>query len=95
MVEREYLAALGNAVSLNDWRDVVARAVADAKQGDHQARAWLAKHLIGEKPPSLLDLAAGELRGRTVDQEVGDVSARQDQDAKEQAKFDAILGRLQ
>ena len=34
---------------LDDWRDVVARAVADAKKGDHQARAWLTKYLVGER----------------------------------------------
>jgi hypothetical protein len=42
------LATLGEAVSLTDWREVVTRAVSDAKSGDSKAREWLAKYLIGE-----------------------------------------------
>ena len=41
-VERDYLAVLSEAVSLDDWRAVVARAVDDAKAGDARARDWLA-----------------------------------------------------
>ena len=93
-VEREYLAALGDAVTLDDWRDVVTRAVADAKAGDAAARAFLAKRLIGEKPATLLDLAAKDKRGVTADDEVHEASTRQAQDANRQAQFDALLGRL-
>ncbi len=46
--EQEYLATLGEAVSLADWREVVVRAMSDAKTGDAKAREWLAKYLIGE-----------------------------------------------
>lgn len=94
-IEREYLATLGNAVSLDDWRDVVTRAVVDAKAGDSAARAWLTKYLVGDKPLTHLDLAAGEARGFTADEEVRDASARQAHDVARQAQFDAILGRLQ
>jgi hypothetical protein len=94
-IEREYLATLGDAVSLDDWRDVVARAVADAKAGDSAARLWLTKHLIGDKPPALLDLAAGEQRGISGDEQVRDAAARHDQAAKRQAKYDTILERLE
>ena len=66
-IEREYLAALGDAVSLHDWLEIVERAVVDAKAGDHQARCWLSKHLLGTSPGSLEALAADELGGRTPD----------------------------
>lgn len=69
-VEREYLAALGQAVSLEDWREVVARALADAKNGDNKARNWLAKYLIGSNPRTLLAIAAVESLGFTPDDDI-------------------------
>lgn len=53
--EREYLDALIGAVSLADWREIVLRAVEDAKDGDKDARAFLAKHLIGDPLKISLD----------------------------------------
>lgn len=58
--ENDYLAVLRDTVSLDDWRDVVARALLDAKAGDTAARTWLTKYLVGERPPDLSDLAAAE-----------------------------------
>lgn len=46
--ELEYLAVLGEAVGIDTWREVVVRAVTDAKAGDGKAREWLAKYLIGD-----------------------------------------------
>lgn len=94
-IERQYLAAISEACPPDAWREVVDRAVADAKQGDHQARAWLGKYVLGEKPISLLDLAAAEARGLAPDDEVRDASVRQAQEAERQSQFGAILGRLQ
>jgi hypothetical protein len=48
---RTYLAALAEACPPETWRDVVTRAVEDAKQGDRNAREWLASYLVG-KPDS-------------------------------------------
>src|SRR3954447_5053851 len=45
--ERTYLAALSEACPPETWREIVARAVADAKAGDAAARAWLASYLVG------------------------------------------------
>jgi hypothetical protein len=59
-VERQYLAALSDAVSLDDWRDVVQAAVVAAKEGDGKARDWLTRYLVGENPLTLADLAADE-----------------------------------
>jgi hypothetical protein len=55
-IEREYLRALNEAVSLEDWQGVVRAAVAQAKEGDGKAREWLARYLIGTEPPRLIDL---------------------------------------
>ncbi len=46
--EREYLAALRDGCSADDWHEIVQRAVRDAKQGDHSARKWLGAYLVGE-----------------------------------------------
>jgi hypothetical protein len=61
-VEADYLATLSDAVPLDRWRAIVARAVEDAEQGDAKARAWLTDHLIGKLAGDpLLMLAAAEL----------------------------------
>jgi len=53
-VEDEYLAAITDVVSLDDWQAIVARAAAEAKQGDARARDWLSRYLVGER--SAVDL---------------------------------------
>jgi hypothetical protein len=62
-VEREYLRALNEAVSLDDWKDVVRGALTQAKEGDAKAREWLARYLIGERPADLIDLWADDVAG--------------------------------
>jgi hypothetical protein len=62
--EAAYLRAMGDAVSLDDWRAITQRAVADAKRGDSAARTWLSAYLLGvpaKHPPSITEAAAGEL----------------------------------
>ena len=49
--ERQYMAAVMAACDLDTWQAIVERAVADAKNGDGTARAWLASYLVG-KPSS-------------------------------------------
>jgi hypothetical protein len=56
-VEREYLSALAEAVPLEDWREIVAKAVKDAKAGNARARDWLSKHLLGDEPLAVVELA--------------------------------------
>lgn len=48
--EAAYLQALRDSVDLDDWRAIVSRAVADAKQGDAKARDWLSRHLLPNSP---------------------------------------------
>jgi hypothetical protein len=70
-VERRYLAAFAEAVSLDDWREVVGKAVADAKAGNAKARDWLSKYLLGDEPLALVELAE-ELRRLKSELGVGD-----------------------
>ncbi|MBI1900480.1 MAG: hypothetical protein HYS13_05110 [Planctomycetia bacterium] len=86
-VERDYLAALSDAVSLDDWKAVVARAVADAKAGDARARDWLSRHVLGADPPSLKGLATAEAAGITAEAEL-------EAEARQRATFDRLMGQL-
>ena len=46
-VETRYLKALSDAVSPEDWLEIIERAVVQAKDGEWRARAWLSNYLIG------------------------------------------------
>lgn len=64
--ESDYMAALLDEVSLNDWRKVVTGAVQAAKGGDPQARNWLGQYLIGRpesKAPTALNVIVNQLTG--------------------------------
>jgi hypothetical protein len=69
-VEREYLAALSEAVTPGDWRETVKAAVAAAKHGDGKARDWLCRYLVGEKPQTLTDLAADDAAELGAEQDI-------------------------
>lgn len=65
--EGDYMAVLLDAVSLDDWRDVVAETLQLAKQGDSQARAWLAQYLLGRpeaKAPTPMTVVVNQWAGR-------------------------------
>ena len=85
---------LGEAVALDDWREVVARAVADAKTGDQGARNWLAKYLLGSTPRTLLEIAADERRGLTPDDNIrfGASKARDDEGSDLDEDWDDCAG---
>jgi hypothetical protein len=59
-VETDYLRALADSVSLEDWQEIVAAAVEAAKRGDARSREWLARYLLGEELTPLSRLAAWE-----------------------------------
>lgn len=64
--EGDYMGVLLDTVSLDDWRDVVAGALAAAKDGDSAARGWLAQYLVGKpegKAPSPLTVVVQQLNG--------------------------------
>lgn len=58
-IETDYLSALTELVTVDYWRAIVRRAIADAMQGDYRAREWLGDYLIG-KPPQTINLNAGD-----------------------------------
>ena len=65
-IEADYLRTLLDTVTPDDWREVVAATLAAAKQGDAQARAWLAHYLIGKPAtpaPSALTVLVQQLNG--------------------------------
>jgi hypothetical protein len=70
-VEVEYAAALGSVVTLDEWKEVCQTALRQAKEGDDKARQFLAKYLLGERPPSMTVIAAAETRAGQ-DQRLGD-----------------------
>ena len=59
-VEVQYLAAIGDIVTVDIWRAIVRKAVVDAAKGNAQAREWLTRYLIGANPKTLTRLAAME-----------------------------------
>ncbi len=69
-IEREYIGAVSEAVSIDDWRGIISKAREDALAGDHQARQWLTHFLIGDERISLTQLAALEHLGLSADLEV-------------------------
>src|SRR5437762_975939 len=81
-VEREYLAALSDVVSLDTWREIVGRAVDDAKRGNAKARDWLAKHLLVGPVGSLFDLAVAESGKWTIDSEIATAQRKRERERK-------------
>jgi hypothetical protein len=64
--EGDYMGVLLDAVTLDDWADVVNNAKSAAKAGDPQARAWLAQYLMGRpegKAPTPLTVVVQQLGG--------------------------------
>lgn len=47
-IEERYLKALSGSISISDWKEIVKKAVEQAKDGDKFARQWLADYLIGK-----------------------------------------------
>jgi hypothetical protein len=65
--EAEYMGVLLDAVSLEDWREIVSATVAAAMAGDSSARAWLGQYLLGKPAtaaPAPLAVLVQQLSGR-------------------------------
>src|SRR5581483_7105076 len=74
--ETAYLRELTKACSLDDSREIVHKAVTDAKGGNWRARDFLAKYLLGDAPV-LSDLVAWDEAGYDpVDGKVGDADLK-------------------
>lgn len=64
--ENDYMGVLLAEVTLEDWREVVSQALQAAKNGDQQARSWLAQYLVGRpegKAPTPLNVVVQQLSG--------------------------------
>ncbi len=59
-IERDYLEALRERVTVQVWSGIVNKAVELAESGDPQARAWITKLVLGLQPMSLTALAVRE-----------------------------------
>ena len=93
--ERQYMAVVMAACDLDTWQAIVERAVADAKNGDGTARAWLAGYLLGKPSPAFAAprpsrVVAAELAG--VD-EVADEAARMQRTSELDALMNSGFGR--
>ena len=58
--EREYLSAISESCTTDDWAAIVQKAVEDARAGDKFAREWLSRFLVGNpegSAPSLHSIA--------------------------------------
>jgi|ERR1017187_271567 hypothetical protein len=74
--ERSYVKVMMQNCSLEDWAAIVARAVADAKNGDGSARQWIGRFICGcpnKSTPTFQDLeieAAAGTEDREFEQAV-------------------------
>jgi len=55
-VEQTYLQVSENVCSFDVWREIVAKAVEQAKRGDARARQWLSDYLVGKPLPMVMAL---------------------------------------
>ena len=65
--ESDYMGELLEAVTLEDWREIVAATVTAAKAGDTSARTFLAQYLMGRpelKAPAPVTVVVQQLSGR-------------------------------
>ena len=90
-VEREYLATISDAVPLDVWRKIVDRAVSEATSyGGAKAREWLARYLLGDKPPSMLELAAAEHIGDAPEADIERKAVKLRNDARLDRLMDSL-----
>ena len=53
-VEKTYLQVSESVCSFDVWREIVAKAVEQARRGDARARQWLSDYLIGKPLPMVM-----------------------------------------
>lgn len=74
--ELDYLRATSAACSVEDWTQIVARAVTDARAGNAKAREFLAKYVLGSAPILSELLAWDEVGLDPVDDKLHSVKMR-------------------
>ena len=65
--EQKYRETLIESCSLNDWQRICQRAVKDAVAGDHRAREWLGKYLVGD-PVSVTNILNAHVHTDNVEE---------------------------
>jgi len=66
LTESDYMGVMLDAVTLDDWRDVISSTLQLAKGGDPAALAWLAQYLVGNpqaKAPTSLAVVVNQWSG--------------------------------
>jgi hypothetical protein len=58
--EEKFYKTTLSAVTLSDWREIVKKAVEQAKRGNPSARKWLSDYLIGPPQQKVDVTSAGE-----------------------------------
>lgn len=53
--QTKYLKKIDTAMKITDWREIVKKAIEQAKRGDPKARQWLSDYLMG-KPQQIIDI---------------------------------------
>ena len=91
-IERDYLAVLSERLSLDDWREVVSRAVKDARAGDARARDWLSRYALGSEPMSLTALALREQMQVSTQAEIAALVERETTPPDERMMAEAVEG---
>ena len=91
-VERDYLAALSERLSLADWRSIVDRAVQDACSGNARARDWLSRYVLGTEPMSLTALAIRERMQVSSEAELAAMIERETTPPDERLLDEAVRG---
>ena len=71
--EEKYLKALSDSVSIDDWKAIATKAIAQAKDGDKDARAWLGNYLIGK--PTEYQVIDADVESETVSDLLADIRA--------------------
>ena len=83
--EDEYLNAMISRVTLKDWREVVDKALSQAKRGDSLARQWLTNYIVGPPVQRLQHTGEGggpiEQTFRVIFGELADSEPATDDDA--------------
>ena len=58
----KYQKKIDSTLSLKEWREIIKKAIEQAKRGDAKARQWLSEYVAG-KPVNNIDLTSG---GKTI-----------------------------
>lgn len=69
---QKYKVIAYQAVTPKDWRDIVDKAIDDAKQGDFRARLWISELLLG-KAKQTIDATIASRPAAEISQQINEV----------------------